>query len=275
MRVTWITALVGSLALIGFPGFSGFFSKDAIIFAVDHTQRLGAEYASVLLTLGVLVTAFYSFRMYFLVFHGKERMDEHTRHHLRESPWVVTIPLILLAIPSVVIGWMTAEPLLFGDWFKNAIYVAPQHNVLDRLQEHYFHGELGFVLHGLTGFPFWLAMGGLGLAAYVYWYRFAANPRIEEHLRIRFDWLYYILDRKYGFDDFNQMVFGSGGRGIGKLLWKAGDRGLIDGMLVNGSAKTVGRFAARIRTLQTGYLYHYAIAMIVGLVGLLTIFVAL
>jgi NADH-quinone oxidoreductase subunit L len=250
MRVTWITALVGSLALIGFPGFSGFFSKDAIIFAVDHTHRLGAEYASVLLTLGVLVTAFYSFRMYFLVFHGKERMDEHTRHHLRESPWVVTIPLILLAIPSVVIGWMTAEPLLFGDWFKNAIYVAPQHNVLDRLQEHYFHGELGFVLHGLTGFPFWLAMGGLGLAAYVYWYRFAANPRIEEHLRIRFDWLYYILDRKYGFDDFNQMVFGSGGRGI-------------------------GRFAARIRTLQTGYLYHYAIAMIVGLVGLLTIFVAL
>jgi len=275
MPVTWITALVGSLALIGFPGFSGFFSKDAIIFAVDHTHRFGAEYASALLTLGVLITAFYSFRMYFLVFHGKERMDEHTRHHLRESPWVVTIPLILLAIPSVVIGWMTAEPLLFGDWFKNAIYVAPQHNVLDRLQEHYFHGELGFVLHGLTGFPFWLAMGGLGLAAYVYWYLFARNPRVEDHLRIRFDWLYYILDRKYGFDDFNQMVFGSGGQGIGKLLWKAGDCGLIDGMLVNGSAKAVGRFAARIRTLQTGYLYHYAIAMIVGLVGLLTIFVAL
>jgi NADH-quinone oxidoreductase subunit L len=275
MPVTWITALVGSLALIGFPGFSGFFSKDAIIFAVDHTHRFGAEYASALLTLGVLITAFYSFRMYFLVFHGKERMEQHTRHHLRESPWVVTIPLILLAIPSVVIGWMTAEPLLFGDWFKNAIYVAPQHNVLDRLQEHYFHGELGFVLHGLTGFPFWLAMGGLGLAAYVYWYLFARNPRVEDYLRIRFDWLYYILDRKYGFDDFNQMVFGSGAQGIGKLLWKAGDRGLIDGMLVNGSAKTVGRFAARIRTLQTGYLYHYAIAMIVGLVGLLTIFVAL
>jgi NADH-quinone oxidoreductase subunit L len=275
MPVTWITALVGSLALIGFPGFSGFFSKDAIIFAVDHTDRFGAEYASVLLTLGVLVTAFYSFRMYFLVFHGEGRMDEHTRHHLRESPWVVTIPLILLAIPSVVIGWMTAEPLLFGDWFKNAIYVAPQHNVLDRLQEHYFHGELGFVLHGLTSFPFWLAMGGLGLAAYVYWYLFARNPRVEDHLRIRFDWLYYVLDRKYGFDNFNQMVFGSGGQGIGKLLWKAGDRGLIDGMLVNGSAKSVGRFAARVRSLQTGYLYHYAIAMIVGLVGLLTIFVAL
>jgi NADH-quinone oxidoreductase subunit L len=275
MPVTWITALVGSLALIGFPGFSGFFSKDAIIFAVDHSHRFGAAYASVLLTLGVLVTAFYSFRMYFLVFHGKERMDEHTRHHLHESPWVVTVPLILLAIPSIVIGWMTAEPLLFGDWFKDAIYVAPQHNVLERLQEHYFHGELGFVLHGLTGFPFWLAMGGLGLAAYVYWYLFARNPRIEDHLRIRFDWLYYILDRKYGFDDFNQGVFGAGSRGIGKLLWVAGDRGLIDGVLVNGSAKTVGWFAGRIRNMQTGYLYHYAIAMIVGLVGLLTVFVAL
>ncbi|MGA7981103.1 MAG: NADH-quinone oxidoreductase subunit L [Chromatiaceae bacterium] len=275
MPVTWITALVGSLALIGFPGFSGFFSKDAIIFAVDHSHRFGSAYASILLTLGVLITAFYSFRMYFLVFHGKERMDEHTRHHLHESPWVVTVPLILLAIPSVVIGWMTAEPLLFGDWFKDAIYVAPQHNVLERLQEHYFHGELGFVLHGLTGFPFWLAMGGLGLAAYVYWYLFARNPRVEDHLRIRFDWLYYILDRKYGFDDFNQAVFAAGSRGIGKLLWVAGDRGLIDGVLVNGSAKTVGWFAGRIRNMQTGYLYHYAIAMIVGLVGLLTVFVAL
>jgi NADH-quinone oxidoreductase subunit L len=212
--------------------------------------------------------------MYFLVFHGKERMKEHTRHHLHESPWVVTVPLILLAIPSVALGWLTARPLLLGDWFKDAIYVAPQHNVLEHLQEH-FHGELAFVLHGLIGLPFWLAMTGLGLAAYVYWYRFAANPRIEEFLRIKFDWLYYILDRKYGFDDFNQVVFGSGSQAIGRLLWRAGDRGLIDGMLVNGSAKTVGRFAARIRTLQTGYLYHYAIAMIVGLVGLLTIFVAL
>jgi NADH-quinone oxidoreductase subunit L len=274
MPITWVTALIGSLALIGFPGFSGFFSKDAIIFAVSASHGFGAGYASVLLTLGVFITALYSFRMYFLVFHGKERMDEHTRHHLHESPWVVTVPLVLLAIPSVVIGWMTAEPLLFGDWFKGAIYVAPQHDALEHLGEH-FHGGLSFVLHGLTGVPFWLAMTGLGLAAYVYWYLFARNPRIEEHLRIRFDWVYYILDRKYGFDDFNQAFFGAGSRGVGKLLWVVGDRGLIDGMVVNGSAKTVGWFAARVRNLQTGYLYHYAIAMIVGLVGLLTVFVAL
>jgi NADH-quinone oxidoreductase subunit L len=273
MPITWITALIGSLALIGFPGFSGFFSKDAIIVAVENAHRFGSGYASILLTLGVLITAFYSFRMYFLVFHGKERMDDHTRHHLHESPWVVTVPLIFLAIPSVVIGWVAAKPLLLGDWFKDAIYVAPQHNVLEHLHEH-FHSELAFVLHGFTGLPFLLAMAGLALAGYIYWYKFARTPRIEDYLRIRFDWAYFILDHKFGFDDFNQALFGAGGRAIGRLLWAVGDRGLIDGLLVNGSAKSVGWFAGRIRNLQTGYLYHYAIAMIVGLVGLLTVFVA-
>jgi NADH-quinone oxidoreductase subunit L len=273
MPITWITALIGSLALIGFPGFSGFFSKDAIIVAVENAHRFGSGYASILLTLGVLITAFYSFRMYFLVFHGKERMDDHTRHHLHESPWVVTVPLIFLAIPSVVIGWVAAKPLLLGDWFKDAIYVAPQHNVLEHLHEH-FQSELAFVLHGFTGLPFLLAMAGLALAGYIYWYKFARTPRIEDYLRIRFDWAYFILDHKFGFDDFNQALFGAGGRAIGRLLWAVGDRGLIDGLLVNGSAKSVGWFAGRIRNLQTGYLYHYAIAMIVGLVGLLTVFVA-
>jgi NADH-quinone oxidoreductase subunit L len=241
--------------------------------AVENAHRFGSGYASILLTLGVFITAFYSFRMYFLVFHGKERMDDHTRHHLHESPWVVTVPLILLAIPSVVIGWVAAKPLLLGDWFKDAIYVAPQHNVLEHLHEH-FHSELAFVLHGFTGLPFLLAMAGLALAGHIYWYKFARTPRIEDYLRIRFDWAYYILDHKFGFDDFNQALFGAGGRAIGRLLWAVGDRGLIDGLLVNGSAKSVGWFAGRIRNLQTGYLYHYAIAMIVGLVGLLTVFVA-
>ena len=274
MPVTWITFLIGSLALIGFPGFSGFFSKDAIIEAVGTSHVGGSGYASVLLTIGVFVTALYSFRLYFLVFHGEERMDEHTRHHLHETPAVVWVPLVLLAIPSVVIGWMTMEPVLFGDWFRDAIYVAPEHDVLGHMKEHY-HGELPFVLHGLAALPFWLALAGFLVAAYVFWYLFQKRPAIEQYLRIKLDWLYFILDRKYGFDELNQALFAGGGRGIGKLFWSAGDQGLIDGLIINGSARAVDRFAARARKLQTGFLYHYAIAMILGLLILLTIFVVL
>ncbi|MCU0834462.1 MAG: NADH-quinone oxidoreductase subunit L [Chromatiaceae bacterium] len=274
MPITWITALVGSLALIGFPGFSGFFSKDAIIEAVALSRVSGAGYATLLLTLGVFITALYSFRMYFLVFHGRGRMDEHTRHHLHESPPVVWVPLVLLAIPSVIIGWIAIEPLLFGDWFKDVIYVAPEHAVLAQLGEHY-HGQWGFILHGLVAWPFWLAMAGLGLAAYVYWYLHARRPQLEDELRERFAWAYRVLDRKYGFDDFNQTVLAGGSRGLGETLWSAGDRKLIDGWIVNGSARAVGWFAQRARHLQTGYLYHYAIAMILGLVVLLALFVAL
>jgi NADH-quinone oxidoreductase subunit L len=272
MPITWITFLIGTLALIGFPAFSGFFSKDAIIEAVGASHVGGAGYATVLLTVGVFVTALYSFRLYFLVFHGKERMDEHTRHHLRETPAVVWVPLVLLAIPSIFIGWLTMEPILFGDWFRDAIQVAPQHNVLGHLGEHY-HGEGAFVLHGLTALPFWLALAGFLVAAYVFWYLFARKPQIEQYLRIKLDWLYFILDRKYGFDELNQALIAAGSRGIGKVLWTIGDRGLIDGFIVNGSAKTVGWFSERIRNIQTGYLYHYAIAMILGLVVLMTIFV--
>jgi NADH-quinone oxidoreductase subunit L len=272
MPITWITLLIGTLALIGFPGLSGFFSKDAIIEAVGASHIFGQGYASVLLTIGVFVTALYSFRLYFLVFHGKGRMDEHTSHHLHETPAVVTVPLILLAIPSIFIGWMTMEPILFGDWFRDAIYVAPQHDVLGHMGEHY-QGELAFVLHGLTALPFWLALAGFAVAAYVFWYLFSKDPQTEEKLRARVPWFYNILDRKYGFDDFYQKVFAGGSRGIGKAFWSGGDRAVIDGLIVNGSAKSVGRFAEVARRIQTGRLYNYAIAMILGLVVLQAIFV--
>ncbi|WP_133510719.1 NADH-quinone oxidoreductase subunit L [Candidatus Thiosymbion oneisti] len=272
MPYTWITFLIGTLALIGFPGFSGFFSKDAIIEAVHASQVAGSGYAWVLLTIGVFITALYSFRLYFIVFHGKERMDEHTRHHLHETPAVVWVPLVLLAIPSVLIGWITIEPVLFGDWFQGAIRVAPEHDVLAHLGEHY-HGQWAFVLHGLTGAPFWLALTGFGVAAMVFWYWFAKDPRIEEKLRGKVAWFYRVLDRKYGFDEFYQAFFAAGSRGIGRAFWSGGDRAVIDGVIVDGSARTVGRFAQLVRKLQTGRLYNYAIAMILGLVVLQAIFV--
>ena len=277
MPITWVTALLGTLALIGFPGFSGFFSKDAIIEAVGASQIFGSTYASVLLTAGVFVTALYSFRMYFIVFHGRERMDEHTRHHLHETPWVVTLPLVLLAIPSVFIGWYCIEPLLVGDWFASGdwhpIQVAHAHDTLHHLREHWV-GEAAFVQHGLHGLPFYLAMAGLALAAVLWWFLFAWSPKIDELIQALGGPVTRALQNKYGFDDFNQRVFAGGGRMLGRVLWVSGDRAFIDGAIVNGSARTVGRLAERVRHLQTGYLYHYAVAMIVGLVGLLTFFVA-
>jgi NADH-quinone oxidoreductase subunit L len=272
MPVTWLTALIGSLALIGFPGFSGFFSKDAIIEAVGASHVFGSGYAWILLTAGVFVTALYSFRMYFLVFHGKPRMDDHARHHLHESPWVVTVPLILLAIPSVFIGWYAIEPLLFSGWLDDAIHVAHEHDTLEHIAHHY-HGQWSFILHGMTAPPFFLAMGGLALAAYVYWWLHRRNPNIDAELQERTGPVARILEDKYGFDDFNQRVFAGGSRGIGQALWQTGDRRIIDDGVVNGSARTVGQLAARFRHLQTGFLYHYAIAMIIGLIGLLTVFV--
>lgn len=268
MPYTWITFLIGTLALIGFPGFSGFFSKDAIIEAVNVSQVAGSGYASVLLTLGVFVTALYSFRLYFIVFHGKERMDEHTRHHLHETPAVVWVPLVLLAIPSVFIGWITIESVLFGDWFKDAIQVAPEHAVLAHLGERY-HGQWAFVLHGPMGAPFWLALAGFVVVVMM----FRKDLRIEEKLRGKVAWFYRVLDRKYGFDEFYQVFFAAGCRRIGKAFWVGGDRAVIDGVVVDGLAKTVNRFARIARKIQTGRLYDYAIAMILGLVVLQAIFV--
>jgi NADH-quinone oxidoreductase subunit L len=278
MPITWVTSLIGSLSLIGFSALSGFFSKDAIIEAVSASHLFGSTYAAVLLTVGVFVTALYTFRMYFLVFHGKPRMDEHTRHQLRESPWVVTLPLVLLAIASIAMGWLMIEPLLVTGWLNSGdwhpIVVLRDHDSLSHLAEHW-HGAWEFVVHGTLALPFVLALAGMGLAAYLWWYKLARNPRIDEELQTMGGPVTRALQNKYGFDDFNQRVFGEGGQFIGKLLWNKGDQVAIDGVMVNGSAHSVGRLAGVARHIQTGYLYHYAIVMIVGLVGLLTVFVTL
>ncbi len=268
MKITWITALLGSLALIGFPGFSGFFSKDAIIEAVHHSSIAGSGYAHWLLVSGVFVTALYSFRMYFLVFHGEGPRDEHAREHIHETRAVVTVPLIMLAIPSVFIGWYTIEPMLFGDFFKGVLHVAATHDTLGQMAGQY-HGQMGFISHGVMALPFWLAMAGLAVAFYVY----MLKPEIAESLKNRFDWLYGLLDRKYGFDELNQLIFTGGSKALGKILWVVGDRTLIDGIAVNGSARSIGILAQATRRIQSGYLYHYAIAMILGLLGLLYWFV--
>ncbi len=268
MPITWITALLGSLALIGFPGFSGFFSKDAIIEAVGLSHLAGSGYAHWLLLAGVFVTALYSFRMYFLVFHGEGPRDEHAREHLKESPAVVTVPLVLLAIPSVAIGWYAIEPLLFGDFFKGVLQVADIHDTLGEMA-HEYHGQLAMIQHGVMAAPFWLAMAGLGTA----WYVYMKKPQIADELAIRFDWLYGILNRKYGFDELYQWLFAGGSRLVGKVLWVVGDRTVIDGIAVNGSARSVGVLANTLRWIQSGYLYHYAIVMILGLAVLVYWFV--
>ncbi len=268
LPVTWFTSLIGSLALIGTPGFAGFFSKDSIIEAVAHSTTPGASYAHFAVLAGVFITALYSFRMYFLVFHGKERMDEHTRSHLHETPWVVTLPLVLLAIPSVVIGYMFVDEMAFGNFFGDAIFVLPQHDVLSELAKE-FHGPAAMMLHSLTTLPFLFAAGGVFTA----WFLYMKRPDIPGMIQQRFSLLYTILINKYGFDRFNEIVFAGGSRIIGKLFWQYSDVKLIDNFIVNGSAKTVGWVALIMRRMQTGYLYTYAFAMVLGLVGLLALFV--
>ncbi|MCB1778500.1 MAG: NADH-quinone oxidoreductase subunit L [Candidatus Competibacteraceae bacterium] len=268
MPVTWFTFLLGTLALIGTPGFAGFYSKDSILEAVHYSHIAGAGFAYFAVMLGVFVTSLYSFRLYFIVFHGKERMDHHTKEHLHETPAVVTVPLILLAIPSVVIGAMSIEPLLIGDVFNNAIFVSAEHNVLEPLREH-FHGAVSFALHGLTGLPFILVLAGFGSAFYLYMIR----PDLPELIQQKFAVLYDIMVRKYLFDEIYQSVFMRGSRNLGTALWKYADAGLIDGVMVNGTARLVGWVASMARCIQTGYLYTYAFAMIIGLLILLTWFV--
>ncbi len=264
MPVTYWTCLVGALALIGFPGFSGFFSKDALIEAVHASHLPGAGYAYWCVLLGVFVTAFYTFRLVFMTFHGEERMDAHTREHLHESPWVVTVPLVLLAIPSVIAGWPAIGPLLFGGWFGEAIAVLPAHDVLGHLREE-FHGPAAFVLHGLTSPAVWLAAAGV-LAA---WYVYLKRPELAGQLRDRAGALYTLLANKYYFDDFNEKVIARAARAVAQALWQGGDVAVIDGAAVNGSARLVGWAAGRLRAVQSGYLYHYAFATIIGLSALL------
>ncbi|MDH5392215.1 MAG: NADH-quinone oxidoreductase subunit L [Gammaproteobacteria bacterium] len=266
--ITYMTMLIGTLALIGFPGFSGFFSKDAIIEAVSHSEIFGSGFAYFAVLSGVVITSFYSFRLYFLVFHGKERMDEKTKSHCHESPLVVTVPLILLAIPSVFIGWFTIEPMLFGNFFEGVITVLPEHDVLAKVAESY-HGQFGFVLHGMMGFAVWFALAGFLLA----WYMYMKEPAAAEKVKQKILPVYNLLMNKYWFDNAYQKIFGDGSISLGKGLWKVGDVALIDGLLVNGSAKLVGLFSMFIRKVQSGYLYHYAFAMIIGVIYLLTEFV--
>jgi len=263
LPITYWTSLIGSLALIGFPGFSGFFSKDSIIEVVHDTHIYGHQLAYMSVLGGVFITAFYTFRMFFLVFHGEERMDKHTKEHLHEPSWVVTFPLIMLAIPSVFIGGFTIGDMLFGDYFGSAIYIADNHDALAEIGKH-FHGAWAFVEHGFAGPAFYLAMMGVFSA----WYIYMKQPDIAESTKQRFSFIYNLLDKKYYFDEFNAWFFGAGSRGLGNALWKVGDVQFIDGLIVNGSAKFVGWFALVSRQLQTGLLYHYAFAMIIGLLGL-------
>jgi len=270
MPITYWTALIGSLALIGFPGTSGFFSKDILIEAVSnsHWQGQGAVYwiAYLSVLLGVFVTALYSFRMFFLVFHGEERMDAETKSHLHETPWVVTVPLILLAIPSAIIGWFTAGPVLFENYFQDAIQVLPQHDVLADNLDGFWHGSLALVTHSIVTPVFWLAAAGVFSA----WFLYLKRPDIPASIQNRLSGLNSLLENKYYFDDLWIKGFAAWGRSIGAFLWKRGDQQLIDGVMVNGTARSVGKLAGVMRQLQTGYLYTYAFAMIIGLTMLLS-----
>ncbi len=274
MPITYWTALIGSLALIGFPGSSGFFSKDLLIEAVKESHwREGVSmgdqitywiaYLSVLL--GVFVTALYSFRMFFLVFHGEERMDAEAKSHLHETPAVVTVPLILLAIPSAIIGWFTAGPVLFGNYFGESIFVAESQDVLAHMGETIWHGSAGLVTHIHKSPAFWLAAAGTFTA----WFLYLKRPDIPETIKNKVSGLYNLLDRKYYIDDLYINGIAAGGRWVGRFLWEKGDELIIDGVLVNGTAKSVGRLAGIMRQIQTGYLYTYAFAMIIGLTMLL------
>ena len=311
MPVTWVTSLVGSLALIGTPLFSGFYSKDSIIEAVSLSHIGGSGFAYFAVMAGVFVTAFYSFRMYFLVFHGDERFGQHQHqaqqagtdhiahgahghesvegshaaadaHHVasehhglspgekpHETPWVVTLPLVLLAIPSVVIGYLGIEPMLYGDFFQSAIFVDNEaHPVMHELA-HHFHGPITMASHALTSAVFWLALSGVALA----WFFYLKRPDIPATLKSRFGALYRLLEQKYYFDSFNEIFFAGGARLLGKALWKGGDAGLIDGLIVNGSTRIVSWFATFARLFQSGHIYHYAFTMIIGVFFLMTLWV--
>jgi len=280
MPITWITALLGSLALIGTPLFAGFYSKDSIILAVHATTLPGKWFAEFAVVAGVFVTAFYSFRMYFLVFHGKERFhhkpfppeddhshghDDHHDHTPHESPWVVTAPLVLLAIPSVVIGFMAIQPMLFGDFFKDAIFVdAARHPAMAELAKD-FHGAAAMALHGLMTLPFWLALAGVVTA----WWFYLKQPSIPVAIGKALSPLVRVLENKYYLDWFNEHVLAAGARKLGMGLWKGGDQAVIDGA-INGSARAMGGLAGVLRQAQTGRLYTYALVMLLGIFGLLT-----
>ncbi|WP_374491008.1 NADH-quinone oxidoreductase subunit L [Brachymonas sp.] len=282
MPITWITSLIGSLALIGTPFFAGFYSKESIIEAVHMSTLPAAGIAYWAALLSVFVTALYSFRMYFLVFHGPERYDlnpeahhghdAHAHGHSskpHESPWVVTLPLILLAIPSVVVGYVAIQPLLFGHFFDGIAQInLHQHPVMEHLGEE-FHGAWAMGIHAVTTIPFWLTVAGVGVAYYLY----ILDNAMAARLKTLFSPFVTILENKYYLDWINENIIARGARLLGTGFWKVGDQTLIDGLVVNGSWKVVGGIAAVVRKLQTGYVYHYALLMIMGVLALMTWFV--
>jgi NADH-quinone oxidoreductase subunit L len=290
MPITWITSLIGSLALIGTPLFSGFYSKDSIIEAVHASSLPFAGVAYWALVIGVFVTAFYSFRLYFLVFHGKERwmQKDHLEHQgdhedeeptadhhhglgpndkPHESPWVVTLPLVLLAIPSLAVGYFAIEPLLYGGFFNDVIIV--NHHAHPAMEElaHEFHGAGAMAVHALTTLPFWLALGGVATA----WFFYMKAPQIPAAIKQKFAAIDRVLENKYYMDDLYFNLFAKGSRALGTLFWKVGDVLLIDGLVVNGSAKLVGWFSSVVRRMQTGFIYSYATSMIVGVLALISL----
>ncbi len=288
MPVTWLTSLIGSLALIGTPFFSGFYSKDSIIEAVKLSSIPGSGFAYFSVMAGVFITAFYSFRMYFLVFHGAERFGKvhdahetshgvddlsHDHHHglapgqkPHETPWVVTLPLVLLAVPSVFIGYLVIEPMLFGEFFKEAIFVDTKaHPVLEELASH-FHGAFAMATHAVVTPVFWLATAGVVSS----WFFYLKQPAIPAAIKSACGPIYTIFENKYYFDRFNELFLAGGARLLGKGLWKGGDAGVIDGLIVGGSVRFVGLIAALVRVFQSGHIYHYAFTMIFGVCALLS-----
>jgi NADH-quinone oxidoreductase subunit L len=280
MPITWVTSLIGSLALIGTPFLSGFYSKESIIEAVSLSHLPAAGFAYWAVLIGVFVTAFYTFRLYFLVFHGKERFHQghgqdngHAEHHAvtpHETPWVITGPLLALALPSLAIGYMTIEPVLFGDYFGSAIYISDRHPAMHELNQE-FHGAMVMGLHAFGTLPFWLAAAGVALSGYFYLLR----PDIPAALQKRFSFLHSMLINKYWFDEFYSAVFAKGARLLGGTLWRRGDQSVIDGFFVNGAAHLVERFSRLVRAFQSGYIYHYAFAMLIGVFALVTWFARL
>ena len=268
MPITCLTCFIGSLALIGFPGTSGFFSKDLIIEAVHHSSLPASDFAYYAVLSGVFITALYTFRLFFMVFFGKENMTREVWEKLHEAPAVVTAPLLVLAVPSLLLGLFLIEPLLIGDYFGSAIYVSGEHNVLSKIAAEY-HGVVSFITHAFLYPPVYLAFSGL----FVAWLCYIKYPSLPGKLVNRIGFIHKVLVNKYGFDDFNQIVFAGGVRKIGYFLSEFGDIKMIDGVLVNGSARSVRIFSNMIRHIQSGYLYHYAFAIIIGLLLLLAIFV--
>ena len=269
MPITYWTMFIGALANAGLPPFAGFFSKDGILEAVHLSTTPGASVAYWMLLVGVFAGGVYSFRLIFMTFHGAPRMDKHTLEHLHESPKVVTVPLVLLAIPSVGAGWLIGQ-VLTGDYFGSAIRVAAQHGGVAKMAADY-HGVWGFMLHGISALPFWLALGGAVLA----WYLYTVRTDLPRRIAMKFGVLYVIVERKYGFDELYQWLFAGGARAVGKGLWRYGDVAIIDGLAVNGSARLVGWFSSVVRLFQTGLVYQYAFTMIIGVFVILSLFVIL